>query len=111
LLCEDLIFTSRIVETARAQGVAVRAAKTPTELEALARQQPPRFIIVDLGHPGLVIGDLMAALHAACDPAPRVIAYGSHVDTAGLRAAREAGCDPVLPRSKFVEELPKLVAE
>jgi hypothetical protein len=37
---------------------------------------------------------------------PRVVAYGSHVDTATLRAAREAGCDPVLPRSKFVEELP-----
>ena len=26
---------------------------------------------------------------------------------AGLRAAREAGCDLVLPRSKFVEELPR----
>jgi hypothetical protein len=35
-----------------------------------------------------------------------VVAYGSHVDTATLRAAREAGCDVVLPRSKFVEELP-----
>jgi hypothetical protein len=34
------------------------------------------------------------------------MAYGSHVDTATLRAARAAGCDPVLPRSKFVEDLP-----
>jgi hypothetical protein len=37
---------------------------------------------------------------------PRIVAYGSHVDTAGLRKAREAGCDLVWPRSKFVAELP-----
>ena len=36
----------------------------------------------------------------------RVVGYGSHVDAATLHAARVAGCDPVLPRSKFVEELP-----
>jgi hypothetical protein len=34
-----------------------------------------------------------------------VLAYGSHVDTDTLRAARAAGCDPVWPRSKFIEEL------
>ena len=33
-------------------------------------------------------------------------AYGSHVDTAGLKAARVAGCDLVLPRSAFAEQLP-----
>jgi hypothetical protein len=38
---------------------------------------------------------------------PRVVAYGSHVDTATLKAARASGCDPVLPRSKFVEDLPR----
>ena len=35
----------------------------------------------------------------------------THVDAAGLRAAREAGCDPVLPRSQFVEALPLRLAE
>ena len=42
--------------------------------------------------------------HLSLTP-PRVVAYGSHVDTASLQAARTAGCDPVLPRSKFVKEL------
>ena len=37
---------------------------------------------------------------------PRLVAYGSHVDAEALRAARAAGCDPVLPRSKFVDDLP-----
>ena len=34
--------------------------------------------------------------HAA---SPRIVAYGSHVDAATLKRAREAGCDRVLPRS------------
>ena len=35
----------------------------------------------------------------------RVIGYGSHVDAARLKAARKAGCDEVLPRSAFFEDL------
>ena len=35
----------------------------------------------------------------------RVIAFGSHVDVARLKAARAAGCDEVLPRSAFFEGL------
>ena len=49
--------------------------------------------------------DLLRQLGEVCPSPPRVVAYGSHVDTATLRAARAAGCDPVLPRSKFVEDL------
>jgi len=37
------------------------------------------------------------------------VAYGSHVDKARLDAARAAGCDEVLPRSKFSAELPDLL--
>jgi CheY-like chemotaxis protein len=107
LLSDDLIFTSRIVGTARELGFIVQAARTADALEALARQQQPRCILVDLANPGLVVADLMRRLRAACPTLPRVVAYGPHVDAAGLRAAREAGCDPVLPRSAFVEQLPE----
>ena len=34
------------------------------------------------------------------------VAYGSHVDKDRLDAARAAGCDEVLPRSRFSSELP-----
>ena len=47
----------------------------------------------------------------ALDPAPMVIGYGSHVAAAALQAAREAGCDLVVPNSKFVELLPTDLAE
>jgi CheY-like chemotaxis protein len=106
LLSDDLIFTSRITGTARGLGLEIKSVGNVEALIGLARQQTPRCVILDLGHPGLAIGDLMGQVREVCDVMPRVVAYGSHVDAAGLRAAREAGCDPVLPRSKFVEELP-----
>lgn len=106
LLSDDLIFTSRITGTARGLGLTLKPARSAAILEAAARQQTPSCVIVDLANPGLNVPDLLAHLRDICSPMPRVVAYGSHVDAAGLRAARDAGCDLVLPRSKFVEKLP-----
>jgi CheY-like chemotaxis protein len=107
LLCDDLIFTSRITGTARGLGLDVKPARSAEALLGLARAHGPSCVIVDLANPGLVLTELMRQLGAACSPPPRVVAYGSHVDAATLRAARQAGCDPVLPRSQFVEDLPR----
>jgi DNA-binding NarL/FixJ family response regulator len=108
LLCDDLLFTSRITGTARDLGRTIKPVRTPETLIELAQQERPGCIIVDLGFPGLVLTDLLERLG---EERPRVAAYGSHVDTATLKAAREAGCDPVWPRSKFVEELPRALVE
>jgi CheY-like chemotaxis protein len=105
LLSDDLMFTSRVTGTARDLGLTVAPARNPAALLDVARRQPPTCVIVDLAHGGLDLPSLMAGL-AALPHRPRVVAYGSHVDTATLKAARDAGCDVVLPRSKFVEELP-----
>jgi CheY-like chemotaxis protein len=111
LLSDDLIFTSRITGTARGLGLTVRAARSADALVELARQSPPRAVLIDLSNPGLALPELLRRLAEVCPTVPRVVAYGSHVDAATLRAAREAGCDPVLPRSKFVEELPRALPE
>ncbi len=110
LLSDDLIFISRIAGEARAAGVAVQSARNVEAAIGKARQHRPACVLVDLGNPGLVLTELLASLDEACTPRPRVVAYGSHVDAEGLKAARAAGCDPVLPRSKFVEELPRAIA-
>jgi CheY-like chemotaxis protein len=107
LLSDELMFTSRVTGTARDQGLTVRPARSAEVLENLARQQAPGCVILDLANPTLKVAELVAWLRSHCSPMPFVVAYGSHVDTATLRAAREAGCDLVLPRSKFVEELPR----
>jgi CheY-like chemotaxis protein len=105
LLSDDMIFTSRIVGTAAGLGLSVKAARSADALVQLAHEQRPRCVIVDLSNPGLHIADLMRRLGEIGSPRPFVVAYGSHVDTATLQAGREAGCDIVWPRSKFVEEL------
>ena len=105
VLTDDLIFFTRISGAARAVGLTVRQAKTAAELVVAARRLPPGGVILDLQNPGLDLPALLAELKGACPLMPRVVAYGSHVEAAALRAAREAGCDPVLPRSKFVEVL------
>lgn len=105
MLCDDLIFTSRVTATARAHGLAVTPVRSAEQAAGRARDNPPRCVIVDLHTPGLDLPALLAELRAACPAMPRVVAYGSHVDAERLKAARQAGCDVVLPRSKFVADL------
>jgi len=105
LLCDDLMFTSRITGTARDLGLLVTPARTPAAVLELAGRQTPRCVIVDIATAGRDLSNLVGLLNELSPP-PRVVAYGSHVDTASLQAARTAGCDPVLPRSKFVQVLP-----
>lgn len=104
MLCDDLIFASKVTATARAAGAEVRVARTAAKFrEWLA--DAPACAIIDLGFAGLDWDGLLAERPAAT----RVVAFGSHVDVAGLAAARAAGCDPVLPRSAFVERLEELL--
>ena len=107
LLCDDLMFASRITGEARALGLAVKTTRSLDQLLDLARQEAPPCVLLDLAFPGLDLPELFRHLGEACPALPRVVAYGSHVDSERLKAARSAGCDPVLPRSKFVEELPQ----
>jgi DNA-binding NarL/FixJ family response regulator len=104
VLSDDLIFTSKIVGAARARGLTLLAARSADALVELARRSPPACAIVDLDNPGLDLPGLIQALSGIV-PRPRVVAYGPHVSAELLRDARAAGCDPVLPRSKFVEQL------
>jgi CheY-like chemotaxis protein len=104
LLSDDLIFTSRIVGTARGLGLTLLPARSADGLQEHARHSQPRCVIVDLDNPGLDVSALMNVLRKIA-PGARVVAYGPHVNAELLRDARAAGCDPVLPRSKFVEQL------
>lgn len=105
VVCDDLIFASRVIATARAHGLTVTQARTPAAAIAKATASPFAALILDLHLDGLDVPKFLADLRAACPAMPRVIGYGSHVDAARLKAAREAGCDLVLPRSAFVERL------
>jgi len=111
ILSDDLIFISKVVGAAQALRLSVQSARSADALVALAERQAPGGVLLDLNHPGLDLPELLRRLRAACPVMPLVVGYGSHVEAATLHAARLAGCDRVLPRSKFVEELPAALAE
>lgn len=101
ILCDDLMFTSKVTATARAHGLTAAVARTPAE--AVRKAPPVGCVIVDLHLLGLDLPQLLADLRAGSRAA--VIGFGSHVDAETLKAARAAGCDRVMPRSQFVKEL------
>ena len=105
LISDDLIFSSRITGTARAHGGTMRVVRSADQAMTLWPEVNPTCLIVDLQNPGLVIEPLMSFVRSQGGPAVRVVAYGSHVAADVLKAARTAGCDLVLPRSKFVADL------
>ena len=109
LLSRDLIFTSKITGTARELGHRVFVAGNSALASAMIGQWRPKVVFVDLAAGDLVSVPALVAYRKAAGPGTPFVAFGSHVDTDALDAARSAGCDPVMPRSKFTAELPALV--
>lgn len=110
MLCDDLIFFSRVEGAAHAAGLALRMVRTPASLVNAVRHAVPGGIILDVHTENMDLPALLAELRTVCDPVPPITGFGSHVEAAVLRAARQAGCDRVLPRSQFVEDLNSKIA-
>lgn len=108
LLTSDVIFSTKVTGTARPLGLEIAVAADVEQAAELCRGEPPGCVFIDLGIPGLEITSVVSRLRSAAGTVPTV-AYGSHVDKARLDQARAAGCDEVLPRSKFSADLPNLL--
>lgn len=109
-LVTDLFFATRIQDTARALGIPLETISSGSALLERCRAERPALVIVDLNATAAQPVETVAQLKA--DDGLRlvpVVAYLSHVQVDLERAAREAGCDMVLPRSKFTHQLPDLL--
>jgi DNA-binding NarL/FixJ family response regulator len=109
LLSRDLIFTSKVTGTASALGHRVIVAGNVALASAMLAKWTPVVVFVDLASGDLVSMANLRAYRAIVPPGTPFLAFGSHVDTQGLADAAAAGCDPVLPRSRFTSELPALI--
>jgi CheY-like chemotaxis protein len=109
LLSRDLFFTSKITGTARELGQQVMVAGNVALASAMIEQWHPKVVFVDLAAGDLVSVPALVAYQKLAGSDTPFVAFGSHVDTASLAAARSAGCDPVLPRSQFTVQLPELI--
>ena len=115
---QDLFFAAKITAAAKRAGVEVSYVLDDKEL--LGAGPLPQMIIVDLNNAnlnnanlkkqGLNPVELIGKLKA--DPATRevrVIGFLSHVQGDLKREAELAGCDLVLPRSVFSQNLEDLL--
>jgi DNA-binding NarL/FixJ family response regulator len=109
LLSDDLMDASKTIGHARALGLPIVQCRSATAAIGQIESQEIACCIVDLHLPGLNLDELIAAISRLPRKA-RLIAYGSHVDAQRLSAARKAGCDEVMPRSKYFEDLGQIIS-
>ena len=101
-LMDDLFFQMKVAETAKQLGVEFKVATTADALTQLLNPAP-KLLIVDLNarsQPIAAIQKLRAEKNGV-----RVVAFLSHVQKDLAAQAQAAGCDEVMPRSSFTQNL------
>ena len=106
---EDLFFTVKINEAAKRAGLPITFVKS--EHDALEQAKlHPALIIVDINFQGVDPLSLIRKLKSD-EETKRInlIGYLSHVQGELKMQAQEAGCDMVMPRSAFSQNLPQIL--
>jgi CheY-like chemotaxis protein len=108
---EDLLFRSKISETASRLGIEAAFPRNSRRLLEALRESPPDLLVLDLNsdrfEPLTVLRDVRS------DKATRdvpTVGFLSHVQKDLAVAARKAGCDRVVARSAFTKDLPRILA-
>jgi hypothetical protein len=109
LLCRDLIFTTKVKGTAQALRYRIVVASDQSLAISLIEKWHPRVVFVDLTAGEVAEPDALIAFQKLAGADTWFVAFGPHVDADALDAARAAGCQVVMPRSKFSAELPDLL--
>src|SRR2546428_4572404 len=107
---DDLMFSSKIKTTASQLGATVTFARSADAALNEMRKSPPSLVILDLNNPRTTPLAIVASMKA--DPALAsvpTLGYVSHVDTATINAAREAGVGEILARSAFTVQLAEIL--
>ena len=108
---EDLLFRSKISETANQLGVETLFPRSPKKLVAEVQATPPNLLVLDLN--STRFEPLMLLRQLKSDEALRnvpIVGFLSHVQKDLAVAARESGCDRVMARSAFTRDLPQILS-
>jgi PleD family two-component response regulator len=108
---EDLLFKSKISETASTLGIEAAFPRNPRKLLEALRESPPDLLILDLN--SARFEPLMLLKNVRSDETTRdvsTVGFLSHVQKDLAVAAQEAGCDRVVARSAFTRDLPRILA-
>jgi PleD family two-component response regulator len=107
----DLFFSVKINDAAKRLGMATEFVKDKTLALAKAKAVPkPPLIIVDLNCDAADPLDLIAQIKSDPETAGiGMIGFVSHVQTELKLRAQEMGCDTVVARSVFAQNLPAIL--
>jgi CheY-like chemotaxis protein len=108
-LIDDLFFQAKLVETAKQVGVELRTCSTPDAMLAEIAQNPPRLVVVDLNACNNPLGAI-ERVRANAGQIP-LLGFLSHVQVDLAEKARAAGCNNVMPRSKFTKDLATILGQ
>jgi PleD family two-component response regulator len=109
---DDLFFLAKIQETARKLNVKVEFVKSEKDLLDHLKQngeEKPSLIIFDLNNASAKPLVLIPKLKTKLKKGTSIIGFLSHVQGDLKQKAHEVGCDMVLPRSAFSQNLPQLL--
>jgi len=107
----DLLFASKISAAAKQLGLPLEFFRDKEKLFEAAASEPG-IVLVDLNNTTLDPIELILSLKASPPTKPaQVIGYVSHVQHERRREAEKAGCDLVLPRSAFSQNLIELLRQ
>lgn len=113
LFIDDLFFFAKINETARKLGIKVAFVKNEPETLAKILEAPederPSLIVFDLNNAAAKPLTLIPKLKAKLKRSTSIIGFLSHIQGDLKAKAVEAGCDTVMPRSAFSQNLPNLL--
>ncbi len=114
---DDLFFLAKIQEVARKLNVKVEFVKTSDDLmqkieqngEGNGNGHKPSLIIFDLNNVNAKPLTTIPKLKKTLKKETAIIGFLSHLQADLKAKAQEAGCDMVLPRSAFSQNLPQLL--
>jgi hypothetical protein len=109
LLSRDLIFTTKIQGTAKALGYRLEVIGDLFRAKSAIEMLHPHVIFIDLTAGELSVPDAVSDYVKLAGPDVWLVAFGPHVEEEALAKAKTAGCQVVLPRSKFANSLPTLM--
>jgi len=109
---EDLFFMAKIQETARKLNVKVEFVKSDKDMMDKMQhngEEKPSLIIFDLNNASVRPLSLIPKLKNKLKKGTSIIGFLSHVQGDLKQKAHDVGCDMVLPRSAFSQNLPQLL--
>jgi hypothetical protein len=110
---EDLFFIAKIQETARKLGVKVAFVKNDKESIAAMvggeEEDRPGLIVFDLNNANAKPLTLIPKLKTKLKRSTSIVGFLSHLQGDLKAKAVDAGCDTVMPRAAFSQNLPNLL--